>query len=58
MDFWLRFSGWLYGQEHLIFIENSVHIILKTELLLVVLPNFERETALGDSAFLIGIMFD
>ena len=33
------------------FVENSAYFVLKTDLLLTMLPNFEREAALKDSAF-------
>ena len=33
------------------FVENSAHFLLKIELMLIVLSNFEREVALKDSAF-------
>ena len=35
-------------KEHLPFVENSVHLVLKIELLLTVLSNFEIEAALKD----------
>ena len=33
------------------FVENSAYFVLKTELLLTMLPNFEREVVLKDSTF-------
>ena len=33
------------------FIENATYFVLKIELLLTILSNFEREAALKDSAF-------
>ena len=39
------------------FVENSAYFVLNTDLLLTMLPNFEREAALKDSAFFMGSVF-
>ena len=38
-------------KEHLPFVENSAHFVLKIELLLIVFSSFEREEVLKNSTF-------
>ena len=40
------------------FVENTAYFVVKLELLLTVLPNFEREAPLKDSAFWWGVCFN
>ena len=57
-DFWSRLQGWLYPQIGLWkwrstyhFVKNSAYSVLKIELLLTMLFNFDGEVSLKDSAF-------
>ena len=53
----VKIKDWLTGErrvvkikEHLAFVENLAHFVLKIEFLLTVLSNFEKKAVLGDSA--------
>ena len=53
----VKIKDWLTGErrvvkikEHLAFVDNLAHFVLKIEFLLTVLSNFERKAVLGDSA--------